>query len=86
MIVTSGGWDPQARQWLHLRLCAVSLAPQEVAVASADHGAPDRADEGIQRLVDACYRHYREGFVTNIQKGDVPSRYQSLATYSRNMW
>ena len=32
------------------------------------------------RLVDTCYTRYREGFVTNIQKGDVPSRYQSLAT------
>jgi hypothetical protein len=32
-------------------------------------------------LVDTCYRRYREGFVTNVQEGDVPSRYQSLATY-----
>jgi hypothetical protein len=31
--------------------------------------------------VDTCYTRYREGFVTNVQKGDVPSRYQSLATY-----
>ena len=31
--------------------------------------------------MDACYTRYREGFVTNGQKGDVPSRYQSLATY-----
>jgi len=31
--------------------------------------------------VDACYTRYREGFVTNVHKGDVPSRYQSLATY-----
>jgi hypothetical protein len=35
----------------------------------------------VKRLVDACDRRYREGFVTNVQKGDVPSRYQSLATY-----
>jgi hypothetical protein len=35
----------------------------------------------IKQLVDACYTRYREGFVTNVQKGDVPSRYQSLATY-----
>jgi hypothetical protein len=33
-----------------------------------------------KQLVDACYTRYREGFVTNVQKGDVPSRYQSLAT------
>jgi Putative transposase len=30
--------------------------------------------------VDTCYTCYREGFVTNVQKGDVPARYQSLAT------
>jgi hypothetical protein len=35
----------------------------------------------IQRLVDTCYTRYREGFVTNVQRGDVPSRYQSLAIY-----
>jgi Putative transposase len=35
----------------------------------------------INRLVDACDTRYREGFVTNVQKGDVPSRSQSLATY-----
>src|SRR5690348_11024713 len=33
------------------------------------------------RLVDACSQRYRNGFVTNVHKGDVPSRYQSLATY-----
>jgi hypothetical protein len=37
--------------------------------------------DAINRLVDACYTRYRDGFVTNVQKGDVPSRYQSLATY-----
>jgi hypothetical protein len=35
----------------------------------------------IQRLVDACYTRYREGFVTNVQQGDVPARCQSLARY-----
>lgn len=33
------------------------------------------------RLVDACDTRSREGCVTNGHKGDVPSRYQSLATY-----
>ena len=31
--------------------------------------------------VDACYRWYPNGFVTHVQKGDVPSRYESLARY-----
>ncbi len=35
----------------------------------------------INRLIDICYTRYRNGFVTNVQKGDVPSRYQSLARY-----
>jgi hypothetical protein len=35
----------------------------------------------MKRLVEACYQRYRNGFVTNVQKGDVPARYQSLAPY-----
>ena len=35
----------------------------------------------IDRVVEACYEKYPNGFVANVQKGDVPSRYQSLATY-----
>jgi hypothetical protein len=33
----------------------------------------------IHQLVDACFRKYPNGLVTNVQKGTVPSRYQSLA-------
>jgi hypothetical protein len=28
----------------------------------------------IRRLVDTCYTRYREGLVTNVQKGDGPTR------------
>jgi len=38
-------------------------------------------NDAIDRLVDACDQRYPNGFVTNVQKGDVPTRYQSLATY-----
>src|SRR4030095_8894567 len=37
--------------------------------------------EDIHRLVDACFRKYPNGLVTNVQKGQVPSQYQSLARY-----
>ena len=37
--------------------------------------------EEIKRLVDECYKRYPNGFVANVQKGDVPSRYNSLAKY-----
>jgi len=35
----------------------------------------------INELVDVCSTRYRNGFVRNVHKGDVPSRYQSLARY-----
>src|SRR5438105_4210966 len=35
----------------------------------------------IMLLVDACFRKYPNGLVTNVQKGAVPSQYQSLARY-----
>jgi putative transposase len=31
--------------------------------------------------VDACFTKYPQGWVTNVQKGQVPSQYQSLARY-----
>ena len=37
--------------------------------------------EAIRQLVDACFRKYPNGLVTNGQKGAVPSQYQSLARY-----
>src|SRR5207245_8874349 len=37
--------------------------------------------EAIHQLVDTCFRQYPNGLVTNVQKGAVPSQYQSLARY-----
>jgi Putative transposase len=31
--------------------------------------------------VDECFKRYPKGLVTNVQKGQVPSQYQSLARY-----
>jgi len=35
----------------------------------------------IKALIDTCYQSYPNGCVANVQKGDVPARYQSLTTY-----
>jgi Putative transposase len=35
----------------------------------------------MRRLVEACDTRSRAGLVPNVQKGAVPSRYQSVATY-----
>ena len=63
------------------RLPTLSDAAQEVAVACPGDGARDLRDSEIDRVVDVCYETYPNGFVANVQKGDVPSRYQRLATY-----
>ena len=39
------------------------------------------ASETIEPLVDWCYRRYPNGLVSRLQKGKVPSQYQSLASY-----
>ena len=35
----------------------------------------------VKRLVAVGFRRYPNGFIANVQKGDVPARYHTLATY-----
>ena len=37
--------------------------------------------EAVKQLVDTCFTTYPNGLVTNVQKGQVPSQYQSVARY-----
>src|SRR5215510_8247725 len=37
--------------------------------------------EAVNQWVDTCFRTYPNGLVTNVQKGQVPSQYQSVARY-----
>jgi hypothetical protein len=81
IIATSGGWDPQAQQWIHLDYVPYALLRKKwqwhlLTMLRQTVKTPE-----IRRLVDTCYTRYRAGFVTNVQKGDVPTRYQSLARY-----
>ena len=39
------------------------------------------ATDAIKQLVDGCFRKYPDGLVTNVQKGQVPAQYQSVARY-----
>jgi Putative transposase/Transposase zinc-binding domain len=81
IIATSGGWERKASQWWHLDYIPYPLLRKKwqwYLLTMLRHRVKTPA---MQRLVAACYTRYREGFVANVQKGDVPSRYQSLATY-----
>jgi len=81
IIATSGGWDRKARQWVHLDYLPYPLLRKKWQWYLLTMLRQRLKTPEINRLVDACYTRYRNGFVTNVQKGDVPSRYQSLATY-----
>jgi hypothetical protein len=81
IIATSGGWDPQARQWVHLDYVPYTMLRKKWQWHLLTMLRHTVKTQEMRRLVDACYTRYRQGFVTNVQKGEVPSRYQSLATY-----
>jgi hypothetical protein len=81
IIATSGGWDRKASQWIHLDYVPYPMLRKKWQWHLLTMLRQTLQTKEINRLVDACYTRYREGFVTNVQKGDVPARYQSLATY-----
>jgi hypothetical protein len=81
IIATRGGWDRKASQWVHLEYLPYPMLRKKWQWYLLTMLRQTVKTQEMKRLVDACYTRYREGFVTNVQKGDVPARYQSLATY-----
>jgi putative transposase/transposase-like zinc-binding protein len=84
IIATSGGWDPQAQQWIHLDYVPYALLRKKWQWPLLTMLRQTVKMPAIRRLIDTCYTRYREGFVTKVPKGDVPTRYQSLARYLAN--
>lgn len=81
IIATSGGLDKQANEWMHLDYLPYPLLRKKwqwYVLTMLRHTVKTKE---MNRLVDLCYTRYHNGFVTNVQKGDVPSRYESLARY-----
>jgi Putative transposase/Transposase zinc-binding domain len=81
IIATSGGWDEQAQQWVHLGYLPYPMLHKKWQWYALEMCRETMRTDAINQLVDACYKKYPNGFVANVQQGDVPSRYQSLATY-----
>jgi len=81
LIATSGGWDRQASQWVHLDYLPYTMLRKKWQWYLLTMLRQTVKTQEMKRLVDACYTRYREGFVTNVQKGNVPAQYQSLARY-----
>jgi hypothetical protein len=81
IIATSGGWEQEAKPWAHIDYLPYSMLRKKWHWYLLTMLRQTLKSREINRLIDICYTRYRNGFVTNVQKGDVPSRYQSLARY-----
>jgi Putative transposase/Transposase zinc-binding domain len=81
VIATSGGYDEVEERWEHLSFLPYELLRHTWQWHLMDTFRRTLATDEMKRLVDQCYRTYPGGLVANVQKGKVPSQYQSLASY-----
>jgi putative transposase/transposase-like zinc-binding protein len=81
VIATSGGLDGSGECWEHLQYLPYGLLRRKWQWHLLTMVRKTLKSDGIHRLVDTCFRQYPQGLVTNVQKGQVPSQYQSLARY-----
>jgi hypothetical protein len=81
LIATSGGYDGQGERWEHLQYLPYDLLRRKWQWHLLTMVRQTLATDTIKQLVDACFKRYPKGLVTNVPKGQVPSQYQSLARY-----
>jgi hypothetical protein len=81
LLATSGGYDAQGARWEHLQDLPYDLLRRKWQWHLLTMLRQTLKSDAVKRLVDACFRKYPNGLVTNVQKGTVPSQYQSLARY-----
>ena len=81
VIATSGGYDRAQERWEHLSFLPYELLRHKWQWHLLDTFRKALATDKMKRLVDQCFRQYPQGLVVNVQKGKVPSQYQSLASY-----
>src|SRR5919202_1026781 len=81
LIATSGGYDAQGARWEHLQYLPYDLLRRKWQWHLLTMLRQTLKTDAVQRLVDACFRQDPDGLVTNVQKGAVPSQYQSVARY-----
>jgi hypothetical protein len=78
---TSGGYDAQDARWEHLQYMPYALLRRQWQWHLLTMLRQTLKTDAVHRLVDACFRHYPDGLVTNVQKGAVPAQAHSVARY-----
>ena len=81
LLATSGGYDAQGECWEPLRYLPYALLRRQWQWHLLTMLRQTLKTDAINQLVDGCFTKYPNGLVTNVQKGNVPSQYQSLARY-----
>jgi hypothetical protein len=81
MIATSGGYDKGEESWEHLNFLPYDLLRHKWQGHLMTMLRRTLPSETIEPLVKWCFKTYPNGLVSRVQKGKVPSQYQSLASY-----
>lgn len=81
LLATSGGYDGPGECWEHLTYLPYELLRRTWQWHLLTMLRQTLKTEAIHQWVDACFRKYPNGVVTNVQKGQVPSQAQSVARY-----
>lgn len=81
LLATSGGYDSQGQRWEHLEYLPYGLLRRKWQWHLLTMVRQTLKTAAIQQLVDTCFTTYPDGLVTNVQKGTVPSQFQSVARY-----
>lgn len=79
LLATSGGWDPHGQCWEHVDYLPYALLRRKWQWHLLTMVRQTLKTTAIQQVVDTCWRKYPKGLVTNVQKGAVPSQFQSVA-------
>jgi hypothetical protein len=81
VLATSGGYDGPGERWEHLTYLPYALLRRKWQWHLLTMLRQTLKTATINQLVDACFRKYPNGLVTNVQKGHVPAQSQSVARY-----
>jgi Putative transposase/Transposase zinc-binding domain len=81
LLATSGGYEGQGERWEHINYLPYDLLRRKWQWHLLSMVRKTLKTDAINQLVDTCFRQYPHGLVTNVQKGQVPSQYPSVARY-----
>ena len=81
LLAPSGGYDGQGERWEHINYLPYDLLRRKWQWHLLSMVRKMLKTDAINQLVDTCFRKYPHGLVPNVQKGQVPSQYHSVARY-----